>query len=91
MKIEADISGVMYDDMDEIKKCIDNKERFQIMAYIGSREDHNEDTVDCVSVWVENVDRDKACTSMFDMNESEARLFSKGLIAIADEIDKNKS
>lgn len=80
MKIEIKIDEITIDNADLIKQELSNGKDWQITIYDGTDEDK------AVGIFLEQTDRTKDCTIMFEFTRKEALFFGKSLIAMADSI-----
>ncbi len=80
MKIEIKIDEITIDNADLIKQELSNGKDWQITIYDGTDEDK------AVGIFLEQTDRTKDCTIMFEFTQKEALFFGKSLIAMADSI-----
>lgn len=80
MKIEIKIDEITIDNADLIKQELSNGKDWQITIYDGTDEDK------AVGIFLEQADRTKDCTIMFELTKKEALFFGKSLIAMADSI-----
>lgn len=80
MKIEIKIDEIIIDNADLIKQELSNGKDWQITIYDGTDEDK------AVGIFLEQTDRTKDCTIMFEFTRKEALFFGKSLIAMADSI-----
>ena len=80
MKTEIKIDEITIDNADLIKQELSNGKDWQITIYDGTDEDK------AVGIFLEQTDRTKDCTIMFELTKKEALFFGKSLIAMADSI-----
>lgn len=83
MQTSLKVANVIYDDMEVIKKCIDNHEAFQLTVFHEEEGDEDDDgELKDMNIWLEAKDQDKACTIMFNMTYPEAYMLAKTLITM---------
>lgn len=80
MKSKIKIDEITIDNADLIKQELSNGKDWQITIYDGTDEDK------AVGIFLEQIDRTKGCTIMFELTKKEALFFGKSLIAMADSI-----
>lgn len=80
MKSKIKIDEITIDNADLIKQELSNGKDWQITIYDGTDEDK------AVGIFLEQTDRTKDCTIMFELTKKEALFFGKSLIAMADSI-----
>lgn len=80
MKSKIKIDEITIDNADLIKQELSNGKDWQITIYDGTDEDK------AVGIFLEQTDRTKDCTIMFEFTRKEALFLGKSLIAMADSI-----
>lgn len=74
IELRVDTDGMSYDDIDVIKKAIDDHEYFELAAFLGEIEDEARD----VFLYLDN----KNCSITWCLSYPEAYFFCKSLLAL---------
>jgi len=80
MTTELKINEIIIDNSDLIKKELENGKNWQITIYDGTDDDK------AIGIFLEQTDKSKGCTVMFELTEKEALFLGKSLISMAESI-----
>jgi hypothetical protein len=89
MEAKANIYQMAYDNIQKIKKAIDNNELMQVMVTDFDGESFTEkghgEIEPLIGLWIQDYS-EKGCTLMVNITKKEALFLAKSLLAIAESV-----